>query len=224
MGANWPPGQARRAARCWSSGKRRNAPRESEKDEVVGILGKVAGQAQRAGEVIRRLRALASREQTARQLVESNEVIEEILELAALDVRAHGCLLEVDLAASLPEILVDRIQVQQVILNLVRNAIEAMEGADRTTAVIRVCSSLDDKSRVEVSVVDQGAGLAKEDEDTVFDPFFSTKPSGLGIGLSICRSIVEAHGGDIGFRHNPDRGMTFFFNLPAAEESSVGAS
>ncbi len=141
-----------------------------------------------------------------------------------MDARAHGYLLEADLTPSLPSVLADRIQIQQVVLNLVRNAIEAMEDTDSAGEAIRICSTLDDKSRVEVSVVDQGDGLAKKDEDAVFDPFFSTKPSGLGIGLSICRSIVQAHGGDIGFRHNSDQGMTFFFNLPAAKEPPVGAS
>ncbi len=197
---------------------------ESETGEQLEILDKVAVQAQRAGEVIRRIRALAAEGETSRQIVEINDVVGEVLELAVIDARAHEYILETDLAPSLPSIRADRIQIQQVVLNLVRKAIEAMLDGDGSGEVIQVRSGVDDEGRVEVSVVDRGVGLAKKDEDSVFDPFFSTKQSGLGIGLSICRSIIQAHGGAMGFRRNQGAGMTFFFNLPAAKESTVGAS
>ncbi len=197
---------------------------ESETGEQLEILEKIAVQAQRAGEVIRRMRALAAEGETSRQIVDINDVVGEVLELAEIDARAHEYILKADLAPSLPAILADRIQIQQVVLNLVHNAIEAMLDVDGAGDVILIRSGPDDEGRVEVCVIDQGVGLAKEDEDRVFDPFFSTKQSGLGIGLSICRSIIQAHGGEMGFRRNQGPGMTFFFNLPTAEESTVGAS
>ena len=197
---------------------------ESETGEQLEILEKIAVQAQRAGEVIRRMRALAAEGETSRQIVDINDVVGEVLELAEIDARAHEYILKADLAPSLPAILADRIQIQQVVLNLVHNAIEAMLDGDGAGDVILIRSGPDDEGRVEVCVIDQGVGLAKEDEDRVFDPFFSTKQSRLGIGLSICRSIIQAHGGEMGFRRNQGPGMTFFFNLPTAEESTVGAS
>lgn len=208
---------AQAAGRLLQSGK-------SETREQLEILDKIAVQAQRAGEVIRRIRALAADGETSRQIVEINDVVGEVLELAVIDARAHEYILEADLTQSLPSIRADRIQIQQVLLNLVRNAIEAMLDGDSPGEVIQVRSGLDEEGRVEVCVVDQGVGLAEQDEDSVFDPFFSTKPSGLGIGLSICRSILQAHGGEMGFRRNQGPGMTFFFNLPAAKESTVGVS
>jgi len=197
---------------------------ESETGEQLEILDKIAVQAQRAGEVIRRIRALAADGETSRQIVEINDVVGEVLELAVIDARAHEHVLEADLAPSLPSIRADRIQIQQVVLNLVRNAIEAMLDGDGSGEVIQVRSGVDEEGRVEVCVVDRGVGLAEKDEDSVFDPFFSTKQSGLGIGLSISQSIIQAHGGEMGFRRNQGPGMTFFFNLPAAKESTVGAS
>lgn len=197
---------------------------ESETGEQLEILKKIAVQAQRAGEVIRRMRALAAEGETSRQIVDINDVVGEVLELAEIDAQAHEYILKADLAPSLPAILADRIQIQQVVLNLVHNAIEAMLDGDGAGDVILIRSGPDDEGRVEVCVIDQGVGLAKEDEDRVFDPFFSTKQAGLGIGLSISQSIIHAHGGEMGFRRNQGPGMTFFFNLPTAEESTVGAS
>lgn len=141
-----------------------------------------------------------------------------------LDARLHDTQLRLVLSRSLPPVLVDAIQVQQVILNLVRNSIDALEGIDVEPREIVVRTVMRRKEEIEVSVCDNGCGLPEAAEDELFDPFFTTKQAGVGVGLSISRSIVAAHGGRMWFSRNADRGTTFFFTIPALSEVSHGAA
>ncbi|KPJ92388.1 MAG: hypothetical protein AMS18_07480, partial [Gemmatimonas sp. SG8_17] len=128
------------------------------------------------------------------------------------------------LSRSLPPVLVDGIQIQQVILNLVRNSIDALEGTDVEPREVVVRTVLRRADEIEVSVCDNGSGLCESANYELFDPFFTTKKGGVGVGLSISRSIVAAHGGRIWFSRNVDRGTTFFFTIPTLPEVSHDAA
>jgi len=131
---------------------------------------------------------------------------------------SHRISLRMELAPTLPNILGDRIQLQQVIINLVMNGIEAMESVATRSRELVIRSGQDETHRVFLSVTDYGVGIAVDDTDRLFKTFFTTKPSGLGMGLSICRSIVEAHGGRLSASRNEGHGATFQFVLPLHQE------
>jgi signal transduction histidine kinase len=133
-----------------------------------------------------------------------------------VDARARKIPIEYEAAPALPAITVDTIQIQQVVVNLVRNALESMETANGEARVL-VRAELRDEL-VEISVADRGGGVAAEARGQLFHPFFTTKTQGMGMGLSICRSIVTAHGGTLDFRPNPEQGTTFRFTIPAKGE------
>jgi signal transduction histidine kinase len=153
-----------------------------------------------------------------------NDAIHEVLDLARGELRRNGVFVQVDLDPTLPPALGDRVQLQQVVLNLIVNAIEAMSHlADRTrTLVIRTARA--ETGEVAVAVEDTGPGIDPETAGRIFDPFFTTKPDGLGMGLSICRSIVEAHGGRLSASARSPRGTTFRFTIPAVAEVTSTAS
>ena len=117
-------------------------------------------------------------------------------------------------APNLPQVLIDKIQIQQVLLNLMRNAIEAMEVTERRE--LTIASEMEEDARVWISIVDTGPGIAPEIADRLFQPFVTTKAHGMGVGLSICRSIIEEHGGKLAVEPNPTGGTTFRFSLPVA--------
>ena len=169
----------------------------------------------RAGEVIRRIRALANKTGIEKIPLDVNEVARETVALVQRELISHEVSLQMELAPALPMILADRVQLQQVIINLVMNGIEAMQSvSDRPREL--VIRSLQDKSQeVLVSVMDCGVGIAAENADRLFNAFFTTKPRGMGMGLSICRSIIEAHGGRLSASGNVGPGATFQFGLPA---------
>jgi signal transduction histidine kinase len=133
---------------------------------------------------------------------------------------AHRISLQRDLAAGLPLVLADRVQLQQVIINLIMNALEAMQAVANRPRRLTIRSYQDDAGQVVVAVEDSGTGFTAESQDRLFHAFFSTKPGGLGLGLSICRSIIEAHGGRLSASANADRGATFQFALPLAEQAA----
>jgi len=192
--------------------------------ELLAVLGRIADEALRAGGIIHRLRDLVRRHESERARHDLNMLIRDVQHLAMLDARLHDTQLRLVLSRSLPPVLVDAIQVQQVILNLVRNSIDALEGIDVEPREIVVRTVMRRKEEIEVSVCDNGCGLPEAAEDELFDPFFTTKQAGVGVGLSISRSIVAAHGGRMWFSRNADRGTTFFFTIPALSEVSHGAA
>jgi two-component system sensor kinase FixL len=182
-------------------------------DEVVGALRQISAQALRAGEIIKRLRALVRNQQTHEELLDLNAVVRELAVLAESDARANNVHLVIALRAALPRVLADTVQLQQVMLNLVRNAIEAVQ-IDGSERVVTLRTALSGSS-VEMSVSDHGPGLDPAIRDRLFEAFATTKPMGTGLGLAISRSIIESHGGQLAWRPNEPRGSCFYFRLPA---------
>ncbi len=168
----------------------------------------------RASEVIRRVRALANKTDTEKVALDLNDVIREVTTLVQLELTSHQVLLRIELAPALPPILGDRVQLQQVIINLVMNGIEAMQSVTDRSRELVVRSDQDATQQVLVSVTDCGVGISAENADRLFNAFFTTKSSGMGMGLSICRSIMEAHGGRLWATANIPHGATFQFTLP----------
>jgi two-component system sensor kinase FixL len=179
-------------------------------------IEEIAAQAMRADEIVQRLLLFVRKQKPARELERIDVLVREVVQLVAGEARKRGVRIVLDLAADLPRVLVDRIQIEQVVLNLVRNGIEAMQ-TSADDRVLQIETRAADDGAVEVAVRDSGEGLTPELADRVFEPFFTTKRAGLGMGLAISRSIVRAHGGRISASRNPDRGATFRFTLPAAQ-------
>jgi PAS domain S-box-containing protein len=172
----------------------------------------------RASEVVRRVRALANKADTEKVPLDVNDVVKEVTTLVQRELVSHRISLRMELAPALPNILGDRIQLQQVIINLVMNGIEAMESVATRSRELVIRSGQDETCQVFLSVTDYGVGISVDDTDRLFKAFFTTKPSGLGMGLSICRSIVEAHGGRLSASRNEGPGATFQFVLPLHQE------
>jgi C4-dicarboxylate-specific signal transduction histidine kinase len=189
--------------------------------EVSEILADIVDQDHRAGEVIRRLRLLLKEGEVQQLPLDVNDVLEEGFKLIRSDLVNKGVALVPGLAQSLPIVLGDRVQLQQVLLNLVMNACDAMidnASADRRVAV---STKLSNGQGVLCSVSDFGSGIPAEKLEQVFEPFFTTKSHGLGLGLSVCRSIIEAHGGKLWASNNSLRGTTFQFTLPVTVEPTT---
>jgi C4-dicarboxylate-specific signal transduction histidine kinase len=185
-------------------------------EEVRNSAELVIADGHRASEIIRRIRALATNAPPRRDWLDPNETIRDVAALAQSELSRHGVALDTRLADDLPRIVADRIQLQQVILNLVVNATEAMSGSRDGRRELSIDSALDDSRHVMVAVRDSGPGLDLKNVDRLFDAFYTTKPQGLGMGLAICRSIIEAHGGRLWATANDGRGATFQFVLPIA--------
>ena len=182
-------------------------------DELREILGDIVAADQRAGQVIRRLRALFKKGETQFQLLDTNDVVREALDLAHGDLVTRNIEVTTDLAPRLNSVTADRVQMQQVLLNLLINASEAMSAnaPDERTLTVRTRAL---GGGVQISVADCGPGIPEDRQPRLFEPFFTTKPQGLGLGLSISRSIVTAHGGRLWSTNNPFGGATFHVALP----------
>jgi two-component system, LuxR family, sensor kinase FixL len=166
----------------------------------------------RSGEIIRRLRAFVTRGEVSRRPENVAKLIEEASALALVGAKEHGIKVMISSDPDLPSVVADRVQIQQVLLNLIRNAMEAME--DCEVRELSVGTVVDD-TNVLISVADTGSGIPPEIEAKLFQPFVTTKPEGMGIGLSVCRTIVEAHGGRLWIESNEGGGSVFRFSLPA---------
>ena len=187
--------------------------------EVLPAIDSIATEALRAGEVIRRLRQLIRKEAPRQERVDLNALVAEAVRIVGPEARQADVRVEDYPAVALPRILGDGIQIEQVLLNLLRNAVEAM-AASAPRRVLQLTTRRSAPGRVEVAVRDTGPGLLPGHSDAIFEPFVSTKPGGLGMGLSISRTIIESHGGRLWASANPEGGMTFRFDLPEAEESA----
>jgi len=174
----------------------------------------------RASEVIRRVRALANKTEIEKVLLDVNDVVREVIALVQRDLVSHRVSLQMEVAPALPMILGDRVQLQQVIINLVMNGIEAMQSTTDRPRDLVIRSGQDDAHGLLVSVTDCGVGISAENADRLFNAFFTTKSSGMGMGLSICRSIIEAHGGRMSAANNEGHGATFQFVLPLHQEDA----
>ena len=187
---------------------------------ITEFMDKAISEAERAGEIIRRLRSFVERGETERNAEDINKVVEEAAALAMVGAKESGVRARFDFAAKLPPVWIDKIQVQQVVMNLVRNAIEAMSESPRR--MLTLSTSLADDGMVEVSIVDTGPGLPADVAARLFQPFTTTKDKGMGLGLSISRSIIDNMGGRLHARPNPDGGLIFVFSLPAVGHDLEG--
>ena len=181
----------------------------------------VINDAHRASEVVRRVRALANKTEIEKAPLDLNEVVREVIALVERELKSHRVSLRTELAPDLPMIRGDRVQLQQVIINLVMNGIEAMHQVTGRSRELMIRSRVDETHNVLLSVTDRGVGISAEDAGRLFNAFFTTKSGGLGMGLSICRSIVEAHGGRLTASGNEGSGATFQFILPVPQEDAT---
>jgi signal transduction histidine kinase len=175
----------------------------------------------RAGDVIRRIKALANKAEIEKVPLDINTVVREVIALVRHELISRSISLRTELAPAPPMVLGDRVQLQQVVINLVMNGIEAMELVSGRPRELVIRSCLDGAQRMLVSVTDCGVGISLEDADRLFKAFFTTKSGGMGMGLSICRSIVEAHGGRLSASRNEGPGATFQFVLPFHQEDGL---
>lgn len=186
-------------------------------EEIRSVLDEISIQAERAGEVLRHVRDFARKRNSLPRPVQMNTLIASAARLTEHEVRQHGATILLELDDSLPAANVDPIMVEQMLCNLIRNAVEAMAQADspQRRIVIRTCQSSD--GCIEVETSDSGPGISEDIVQRVFDQFFSTKPEGMGMGLSISRSIIETYGGRLWVETAPGCGASFHFRIPAPQ-------
>jgi two-component system sensor kinase FixL len=183
-------------------------------DRLPAVLEKLASQARRAGGVIERVQKLGRRQVPARETVDCNALLAEVCKMVEKDASVRNIELTLDLQEDLPTVYCDAIQIQQVMLNLLRNSLDAVsQNAHASGGEITVATECFDK-QVEVLVCDNGPGVSAELAEALFEPFATNKAQGMGMGLSISRAIVEAHDGELRFANNVDAGATFCFTLP----------
>ena len=180
-------------------------------DRLLLALEKAAAQAQRAGKIISRIRDFVKRSEPRRQEVDIQVIVENAMSLAEIDAHKRGIDIEHQPLTQPPAVLADPILIEQVLLNLIKNGIEAMDQSEQRTLKVKVSQH---HNTIEVAVIDSGHGVS--DPDRLFEPFFSTKSEGLGMGLNICRTIIESHHGQLWATDNPEGGTTFRFTLPCA--------
>ncbi|MBL6928920.1 MAG: PAS domain S-box protein [Rhodospirillales bacterium] len=190
-----------------------------EPEEIGKAFQFIFDQTQRAGEIIRRVRQFARNESPERKPIEINQAIREAMDLLRSNAIGNAVSVELDLAESAPSVPADAIQIQQVIHNLARNAIEAM-GEVPGDRVLTIKTRIDVENGFEVAVSDTGPGMSADVRDNLFTPFFSTKPDGLGMGLTICRTIVKSHGAELDLSSEEGAGTTFRFTLPFEDAAS----
>ena len=203
-----------------AAGARWLANEPPQMDKARRALERIANDGKRAAEVIRRIRALMKRQSPRKEWLDINETIREVIALAQYQLRRSEILLETQGSHDLPLVRGDRVQLQQVLLNLILNAIEAMSGIKERPRELTIVSTSDGPDAVSVEVRDSGTGLDPEHAPHLFEPFYTTKAEGLGIGLSISRSIVEAHGGRLSAAANAPYGTVFLFSLPVNEPAA----
>jgi two-component system sensor kinase FixL len=182
--------------------------------ELREALHQIAAQTTRAADIIRRLRTLARSRQAEHAPVGVNALVAELEELMRTDASLHGVELSLELAPGLPEVSADAGQIQQVILNFLRNSLEALSTQHGGAPRVAISTSLADDRAVQLTVCDNGPGLSADAAKQVFDPFFSTKENGTGLGLAISSTIARAHGGTVGYRANKPRGVCFYIVVP----------
>ncbi|MBS0421216.1 MAG: PAS domain S-box protein [Proteobacteria bacterium] len=192
-------------------------------EEVQGALKQIAEQAVRAGNIIRKLRGLAKSERPTRVPSDVNQVIAELNLLIESDAKAHGVDYRRDLQPNLPQVVLDSSQIQQVVMNLVHNALDSLALAQVETGELVVQTRRTGAGDVEISVCDNGGGVQEAIVNRMFDPFCSTKPTGTGLGLPISRTIVTAHDGRLEYSPNEPRGACFKVQLPAMRAEPVSA-
>jgi len=191
---------------------------EEARTDILAALKEIGGQAHRAGQIIQRMRNFTRSREPLRKIVHLGALIDEIRPLAELDAKANQVRLVIRIEQDLPQVNADGVQIQQVVLNLLRNGVDAMAETPSAQRLLTLrAASRPDKS-LQVEISDHGHGVADGTRSQLFTPFFTTKAAGMGMGLAISRSIITAHGGKLDCTNNPDGGATFYFTLPTALE------
>jgi signal transduction histidine kinase len=194
------------------------AREQPDMEEAREATMRVVNDGNRAAEIIERLRSFYKKgAPLERELVDVNEVVREMLELLRSEANRYPICMRTDLAAELPEFTADRVQLQQVMMNLMLNGIEAMKDSG---GELTIKSERGENGELLMSISDSGVGLPTEKANEIFDAFFTTKPQGSGMGLTISRSIIESHGGRLWAGANANRGVTFYFTLPSERTHS----
>ena len=204
--ANYASGCARRL---------RSAPVDGA--ELAEVMAQIASQALHAGKIVGEVSELVRKSKSRRSAVDVNDMLRHVLELIEFEVRRHGATVRLDLGQDLPPIMADRVQIQQVVLNLVHNGCESMLEAPDTDSQIVIRTTAAGAQAVAISVSDTGRGIDADVAHRLFEPFFTTKAKGMGMGLAISRSIIKTHRGCLTFRANPKGGTIFSFTVPVAE-------
>jgi C4-dicarboxylate-specific signal transduction histidine kinase len=185
-------------------------------EKVRACLESIGASKQRAADIIASVRELFKRGADHRSMVRLDDVVREVLNLVQQDLQFNDVSVATEFHVDLPAVHADRTQLQQVVLNLIKNSIDAMEHTPRRARYLRLATTKDGDSSVVLSIQDSGPGIAVENADRVFEPFFTTKPSGLGLGLSICQTIVEEHDGQLRLSASSSDGCIFEVVLPPA--------
>jgi C4-dicarboxylate-specific signal transduction histidine kinase len=190
-------------------------------DEVRASAIAVIEASSRADEIVSSVRALFRKTDDRRNLIHLDDVAREVLGLLQHDLESSQVAVATEFLANLPPVYADRIQLQQIVLNLVKNAIEAMSSVPSRSRHVRVVTRLSGNSTVLLSVQDSGHGITAEDQGRVFDPFFTTKPTGMGLGLAICRTVAQDHGGNLRLVETSSHGSIFEIELPIGSTDDV---
>lgn len=183
-------------------------------EDLLQAMQKASVQAERAGKIIQRVRDFVRKREPNRAGMNVNEIIDDVTRLVEIEAEKEGVRIQLDLDDSMPPVLADRIMIEQVVLNLVKNGIESMRETEMARRQLTIVTRARDVGGAEIAVADRGHGIAKEVEQSLFSPFFTTKAHGMGMGLNICRSIVEFHDGRLWFTPNLNGGSVFRFTLP----------
>jgi len=193
-------------------------------DEASTSARAVVEAGNRATEVVSSVRALFRKTDDRRNLIQLDDVAREVLGLLQHDLEASQVAVATEYQVNLPPVHADRVQLQQIVLNLVKNAIEAMSSLPSSSRHVRVATRLNGNSTVLLSVQDSGHGITAEDQDRIFDPFFTTKPTGMGLGLAICRTVAQEHGGNLRLVETSSHGSIFEIELPIGQQATYGAN
>jgi PAS domain S-box-containing protein len=196
------------------------ANKTADSDEVQEILRDIIDADHRAGETIHRLRLLFKKGEVTHQNIDVNLLVREVLKFLNSDLINNGVSASAELQPDLPMVRIDRVQMQQVLINLIMNACDAMSHLDGTPRELLLRTQLQPEGKVHLSLRDNGCGIPADHLAKVFEPFITTKPKGMGMGLAVCRTIVSAHGGKLWATNNTDAGATLHVTLPMANESA----
>lgn len=186
---------------------------------AIETMDKAVAQAARAGDIIQHLRSFIRKGETEHSLEDLSKMVEEATALGLVGAKESGIKVQIELSAGALPVLIDKVQIQQVVFNLIRNSVEALPESD--VRELRVTTRRDESGMALAAVSDSGPGLAQSVAERLFQPFVTTKAKGMGLGLSICRSIIEAHGGRLWATPNTPRGVTFHFSIPLADDAET---
>lgn len=185
--------------------------------DVAAALASARRQAEQAGEIVKRVRNYVRRHRPERSLVNVNEIIGNVVSFLRFEATSHDADMHLALAPHLPAVFVDRVEIEQVVLNLLKNAIDAVSAVPKRRRVVSIATRARGNRLVECLVSDNGCGVSADSLNRVFEPYVTTKSDGLGLGLSICRTIIKSHEGTLKGMHNRPHGAKFSFTLPARE-------